>query len=101
MKGELLPRFYKEIIPTGVDLFLVEILLKNKKVSQPAIVIEHMTFVINVKARKNGLPYGLLMNSVLAYFNIECGQVKVGPAKKIIGLSDLEENKYMVDIMGK
>lgn len=58
VKEALLPRSDKDINPTSVDLFLMEILFKYKKINLSAIVIEYMNSVINAKAGKHVLPYG-------------------------------------------
>ncbi|KAF3638287.1 hypothetical protein FXO38_23301 [Capsicum annuum] len=70
VKGSLLPRFGKEINPIGIDLFLMEMLFKYKRINLSAIVMEHMNFVINANTERSGLPYGFWMNRVFAYFNI-------------------------------
>lgn len=62
-------------------MFLMKIFFKYKVVSLPAIIIEHMNFVLNDKDRRYGLPYDLWLTRVFAYFNIERGKMQVQSAK--------------------
>lgn len=52
VKGALLPRSDTETNPIGVDLFLMEILFKYKRINHPTIVMKHMNSVINTNTRR-------------------------------------------------
>lgn len=96
IKCALLPRYNKETTLIGVDLLLMEILLKYKRVNLIAIIIEHINTIINVKDGRHGIPYGLWINRVFSSFNIECGKVKANSVKGMFVISTREKSDYIL-----
>lgn len=87
----LLPRSEKKTIVTGLNLFLMEVLSKYKKV--PVIVIEHLNIVMTAKDEKHGLAYGFWLNRVFSYFNVVYGKGKVDSVKQMFNITTLEYNE--------
>lgn len=75
----LLPHSKKRTTVIGTYLFLIKVLAKYQKVNLLAIMIEHTNTVMTTKDGKYSLAYRFCLNKVFAYFNIDCGQGKVGP----------------------
>ncbi|XP_019223873.1 PREDICTED: uncharacterized protein LOC109205612 [Nicotiana attenuata] len=87
----LLPRAKRRSVASKDDLFLMESLDNFTTINLPAIMIEHMQKVENLRDGNLGLPYGFLLTKVFEIFKVPLGQAKVGTKKKSFSKTTLEE----------
>ncbi|XP_019255061.1 PREDICTED: uncharacterized protein LOC109233639 [Nicotiana attenuata] len=87
----LLPRAKRRSVASKADLFLMETLDNFSSINLPAIMIEHMQKVENLKDGNPGLPYGFLLTKVFEFFKVPLGQAKVGTKKQSFSKTTLDE----------
>ncbi|XP_019256380.1 PREDICTED: uncharacterized protein LOC109234775 [Nicotiana attenuata] len=86
-----LPRAERKSIESKADLFLTETLENFSSINLPAIMIEHMQKVGNLKDGSPGLPYGFFLTKVFEFFKVPLGQAKVGTKKQSFSRTTLKE----------
>ncbi|XP_019238038.1 PREDICTED: uncharacterized protein LOC109218156 [Nicotiana attenuata] len=87
----LLPRAERRSVASKADLLLMGTLDNLSSINLPAIMIEHMQKVENLRDGNPGLPYGFYLTKVFEFFKVPLGQAKVGTKKQSFSKTTLED----------
>lgn len=87
----LLPRIEKRTIATMVDINLMEKFSTLVEINPLALMMEHMTKVLNMTEGKYGLAYGYLLNRVFEYYSVQLSREIWRIVKKSLSYNTLVE----------